>query len=573
MKYNILHLTDWHLNNPSSIEEKLRIGFFRDYINGLYRKVRSSNIDKIDLLICTGDFIDKGLVKNFEHAKNILIYIIEKFEIKSDSIFLNIGNHDVSVLDLNKGNKKDFEKFEKFFSSSHVNICSNINYQLKKIDNEIFILKLDSIFNELGAINNDSSNKTIIYPSMLSDESIDEIVTSVELNVKKESLLIITSHFPLMINNRMTMILEDDKWLKKHLWSSGMKIAKRILENRIEKNVLFLYGDGHLDNYWSFSDRHHFFMTGMFGGNYLTNHYISNGKVRAFHKTNDAKVIQYDTSNFLDPPLIYNFSYLPEAYDFNSQTGEWKYIQDAIRIETSKSILYPETPTLSNIQGKSEDKREAVECISQTIQEKILEEIRCKNLFSISRTATSIKESSLGWVSISNLFQNHELFCLSIEKMKDWISGNGIELDQNTLICGLGFWGSVFATQLGARTGIMSFCVSSKRIKSSSNYFENVEYVKDEITGITFKNIILVTDVISTGNSISGLKEELSAEIDTSKTKWYSISVLSDKTQERLQKINEFEKIGSLCISLPIPVVDNDKLPDESIFPITFDFR
>lgn len=571
-KFNILHLTDWHLNDPEAIEEKLRSGFFRDYINGLHRKITASGISKIDLLICTGDFVDKGLTKNFKHAQDVLDFALHKFSIAPSALYMNIGNHDIDVSGFKAGNKNEFILFEKNYSRDYKKVCGNNIYDLFELPKKIYLLKLDSVFNETGEINNDPTHSKIIYPSVLNDKSIDEIVTNIELHIKEESLLIITSHFPMIVNDRMTMIIEDDKWVKKHLWGSGMKMIKRIIENRIDKNILCLYGDGHLDNYWSYNNKHHFFMTGMFGGNYLTNHYVLNGQIRTYHKTNDAKVIQYDLNDFANP-TIYNFSYLPEGYDYSAQTGEWKFVQDAIRVENSKTIIYPTTSVSGHSSVPEQEKKEHIECISQVVQDKILDEIRFKDLFSISRTVTSEKESSLGWVSISNLFQNHELFCLSIEKMREWIINNGIEVGENTILCGLGFWGAVFSTQLGARTGIRSYCISSKRIRSSTNYFESINYIKDEINGKNFKNIVLVTDVISTGNSILILKEELSNILSTKQTKWFSLSVLSDKTQERLRNINEFEKIGSLCISLPIPVVDNDKLPDESIFPITFDFR
>ena len=571
--FNILHLTDWHINNPNSLEEKLREGYYRDYIISLYNKVKTSGIDKIDLLLCTGDFIDRGKEANFSHAEEVLNFIISKFSIANNSIFLNIGNHDISVLDHKKGSKESFLQFESKYSSTSKKVSFNDLYDLIEINDKIYLLKLDSIFNEKKEVANDETNNKIIYPSSLEGETIDIIVTEVIKKVPTEALLIVTSHFPMVVNNRMTFILEDETWLKKHLWKSGALIAKRILENRIDNNVLFLCGDGHLDNFWSYSPNHHFFMTGMFGGDYITNHYISkDGGVGSLNKTNDAKVIQYDETN-LNLKQIFTFNYEPEGYIFSSQTGKWKLEKGEIRIEANKSINYPNNQKEEETIAPKTARINYIQCISSSIEDKIIEEIRIKGLFTISRTATSEKESSLGWISISNLFQNHELFCSSIEKMKDWIIKNGVTNFENCIICGLGFWGSVFGTQLGAVTGILSFCIASKRIKINDNYFESIEYIKEEVKDKQFNTVIILTDVISTGNSIITLKSELSSKINLSAAKWYSMSVLSDKTQERLQNITEFESIGSLCVSLPIPVINNDQLPDESIFPITFDFR
>jgi adenine/guanine phosphoribosyltransferase-like PRPP-binding protein len=137
----------------------------------------------------------------------------------------------------------------------------------------------------------------------------------------------------------------------------------------------------------------------------------------------------------------------------------------------------------------------------------------------------------------------------------------------------MGFWGGILASQLNARRNNKCFLVSSRRIPNNTNYFESIDYVIDSIRETDFNEIVIVTDVISTGNSILRIKEKITLNFGNKCKKFIAISVLSDKNQQRLQQLNEFDKIGSLCINMPIPVIDNDKLPDESIFPIEYDFR
>lgn len=565
--FKILHLTDWHIDNPISIEEKLRKGFYRDYVNSLFNEMKAQNKEKIDLLICSGDFINKGKVENFDHAKEVLNYLLEKFSLSPENIVLSIGNHDMKVSKHLAGDRTAFDIFSAKYGISKKLITDKL-FSISELSNKIFIIELDSVYNEKGEINNESGNHHLIKPSELLDSTLDFIVTSVEEQIKNPNLIIVVTHFPMSLNDRMKQIHEETGWVEKHLWKSGRDIIQRIINNRIENNIICLYGDGHIDNYWPSSERHIFFMTGMFGGNYVKRTYEKDGKSISFEKTNDAKLIEFIKDN--SGPNIFTFSYYPEGFDYSPQTGIWKMEVGKILVEEKTSITYPilnNTPEKDNLEKK-------VELISGQIQESILECIKTKNLYYFARTKTSDKESSLGWVPISALFENRELLSGSIEKIYEWVSKiNKFENSDNCVLIGLGFWGGIFATQLNARRNNPCFLVSSKRIKHNHIYFESIDYILSQISSFDLMEIIIITDVISTGNSILELKQRISEKLNVSKTKFLAISIISDKNQQRLQKIEEFYKLGSLCIDLPIPVIENDKLPDESIFPVEYDFR
>lgn len=563
----ILHLTDWHIDDPNSIEEKLRKGFYRDYVNSLYNEMKVQGKEQIDLLICSGDFINKGKIENFDHAKLILDYLIEKFAIGPEKVIISIGNHDMKVSNHLVGDRTAFDIFSTKYGLSKKLVSQKL-FSITELPNKIFIIELDSVYNENGEINNDPSNHHLIKPSELKDSTLDSIVTAVEENVKQPNLIIVVTHFPMSLNDRMKQIHEETGWVEKHLWKSGRDIIQRIINNRIDNNIICLYGDGHIDNYWPSSEKHIFFMTGMFGGNYIKRTYEKNGKSISFEKTNDAKLVEFTKSN--SSPNIFTFSYYPEGFNYNPQTGSWKMEVGKILVEEKTSIIYPavtNTPEQDILEKK-------VELISSQIQESILECIKTKNLYYFARTKTSDKESSLGWVPISALFENRELLSGSIEKINEWVSKiNEFENSENCVLIGLGFWGGIFATQLNARRNNPCFLVSSKRIKHNHIYFESIDYIINQISSFNLKEIIILTDVISTGNSILELKQRISEKLNVGNIKFLAISIISDKNQQRLQKIEEFYKIGSLCIDLPIPVIENDKLPDESIFPVEYDFR
>lgn len=563
----ILHITDWHIDDPNAVVEKLRKGYYRDYINSLYNEMKTQGKEKIDFLICSGDFINKGKTGNFVHVKLILDYIIKKFEIKSENVILTIGNHDMKVLNHKKGDRTAYDAFASSYGISKKKISEKL-FSITELPNQTYILELDSVYNEKTEINNDADNHNVIKPSKLDHETLDNIVTSVEENVIQPNLIIVVTHFPMSLNDRMKQIHEETGWVEKHLWKSGQDIIQRVITNKIDTNIICLYGDGHIDNYWPSSEKHIFFMTGMFGGNYVKRTYEKDGETLSFEKTNDAKIIEFTTNNL--SPNIFTFSYYPEGYTYSPQSGSWRMEVGKIVVEESTSISYPALNT--NTEQDILEKK--VELISSQIQETILESIKTKKLYYFARTKTSDIESSLGWVPISTLFEDKELLSGAIEKINDWVNKNSkLENCENCVLIGLGFWGGIFATQLNARRNNFCYLVSSKRIKQNHIYFESIDYIINQVESLDIKEIIILTDVISTGNSILELKQRLLEKLNLTNVKFIAVSIISDKNQQRLQKIEEFHKIGSLCIDLPIPVIENDKLPDESIFPVEYDFR
>jgi hypothetical protein len=565
----VLHITDWHISNPNGQEEKLREGFFRDYINGLYNNLLTNSKTKIDLIVCSGDFINIGIEANFKHATKVLEYLATKFSVPKENVITVIGNHDVAVRGFQVADNSSYKEFSEQFGRL-TEIITKPLYSLQKFRDDIYILTLDSIYNEEGKINNEITNERVIKPSEVKGETIDEIVTAIETLLPQNICLIVVSHFPMVLNHRMTqMIVEEKGWVEKHLWKSGFELAGRIALNRIDDTLIFLYGDGHLDNYWAYTDKHHFFMTGMFGGNYLKRTYEDKltGETISFNKTNDVKIIEY--SNNKEQIEIFTVSYYPLGHKFSSQTGEWKIEKGEVVIETKPTINYPSHNTIIPLEQDN-----LVDLISSPIEQQIIEDIERKNLYFFARTATSNKESSLGWVSISNLFENKELFSHSIDKQFDWLVDKGIvSQESKTIFIGLGFWGSIFAAHLNVKADKICFSVSSHRIRSNHTYFESIDFVINSLSNQEVGEVVIITDVISTGNSILELKHQLSSKLPLQKTRFFAISIISDKTQPRIAQITEFKKIGSLCTNLPIPVIDNETLPNERIFPVSYDFR
>jgi hypothetical protein len=213
-------------------------------------------------LVCSGDFIDRGKVENFLHTKEVLDHLAFKFNIQKDNIILSIGNHDLKVINSKKADYSAYKLFSDGYGPSNTVAHSNI-YRIVEYPNKVYVLELNSILNTSEEISTNPANIHVINPSNIDDKDIDDVVTAVERVVKDPNLIIVVTHFPMSINNRMSIITEESDWVKKHLWVHGKEIMQRITNNRISNNIICLYGDGHNDNYWSASENHHYFMTCM----------------------------------------------------------------------------------------------------------------------------------------------------------------------------------------------------------------------------------------------------------------------------------------------------------------------
>jgi hypothetical protein len=571
--YKILHITDLHINDPTSPKEKLRAGFYKEFINGLHEVIKNNfGSDSIDSLLITGDFVDKGKVDNFSHAKLVVEYFSSKFNTKK--IGMCIGNHDFNAKIEQSGNIKDSRKPYNDFAAEY-----SFGPEIKKGDfytishdssSHVYLLAFDSI---IGANGNN-------IPSILNDSQIDEIIHQISL-IDSTKTLIVISHYPMYIFNRSTILTEEEGWVKKHLWTSGNKIFERCLNTRKEAATIWFFGDAHIPDFASINN-HHIFMTGMIGGDYTSRAYIKNNNPISYNKTNEVKLIELKKGD--NSPIIYTFTYKPTGFDYDPHTGQWEMAQSRTRDLPHQSFAKknsnenkPLLDSTLNYQPKLSDS--LTEQISSSIQTAIIEQIKLKKLYSFNRYATSNEESSLAWISIHRLFENKELLCGCISKSYEWLKKSYSEFNNsNCIFIGINFWGGILASQVSIETGIRNFCLATKSDGRHNNFFETIECTCETIKQLkeeeSIKYIFFFTDVISTGKTIYDLKNEIGKSLNLSdQVTWVAISIISDKKQFRRFDLSSFNKIGTFCSDLRIPIISNDDLPEEHILPVKYDIR
>lgn len=552
MNLKILHITDFHISNINSSDEKLRLAFYEEFLDGLVNELRDSfSITSVDYLFCTGDFIDCGSVDNFEHAKVVIDYLGEKLSAK-DKIAVCLGNHDY-IISLDKQGKQSearasYYEFEKNFQIGHECIKRDF-YQIRKV-NDHYVLIFDATLGSLG------SNK----PSILSDTQIDNVVMDIAKYVPSNKPLFVLSHYPMITNQRSQQRLEEIGWEDSHLWKSGSKIVERIFNKRQECLTFWFFGDGHAPDFTSFNNFHHFLMTGMIGGNYVNPTFKDkDGNLKSYNKHTEVKLVLIN-----EEITINTIFYKPKGNTFDPHTGEWQSVKSKIRIEENISVKI-----------KEDDKPPAVgpndiktELISDSVQREIIETIKLKKLYSFNRYSTSDEDVSLGWVAIPRLLESRELLNRCIDKSILWLKDEISVLNtKSSILIGLDTWGSIFATQISVRENIKNYCVATKDGGRHNVHFESIEALCDRIKEIKeMKYIIFFTDVVATGNTIIQLKKKLEV-VTQGDVKWICVSLISDKSQKRVKNFDEFNSVGTLCSDLILPLVKKSQLPDESILP------
>lgn len=66
---------------------------------------------------------------------------------------------------------------------------------------------------------------------------------------------------------RKTEIMHSDSdWVNNHFWKRGNHILHKLLLTRDQGATIYLYGDGHIPDFWMYNiENHHGVMTGMIG--------------------------------------------------------------------------------------------------------------------------------------------------------------------------------------------------------------------------------------------------------------------------------------------------------------------
>jgi orotate phosphoribosyltransferase len=538
MKKNILHITDLHLDDFEGTSEHLRRKFYREYIDLLHEKIKEDKLE-IDYIIITGDFINRGKVENFIHVSEIVNYLVEKFNIQKENICCTIGNHDYKW----KEEESDFSNsielrkpYQDFTKEFDVNIiASSDRYVLKKLDDNIYYLSIDSTLYSVSG-----------KPGKIKDDELDEIVNdTLKNNLTENSTLLIGCHFPIISDENNFLASEEENWPENHVWINGASLRERI-SNLKTLHTIWFQGDVHAGDQKKIKNST-YILTGRFGSD------ISS--ISEFPR--QCKIIQITETN----ESLYKYSFISKTHKPNANIGEWE------RIGPSE-IRTIENHTIKNI-DKKDDRQSLINVVDTEIEDEIMSDITNNDLFKIGRFKTNDAFSSIGWIKINSLMNQPALLSRIIEKSLKYINHIVTSDSSDCVILGLEVIGGILASQISVQTNTKNYIFP---VRGNGRFHSAEETDKTQMFEELekYKEAIIFIDVISSGNTVEDFVNSLKEK--NSELKIHVISMITNNNSSRPTTIKNSSSYATFCSKLRVPLIKNEDLPDEKIFPIMLDF-
>lgn len=552
-EYNILHITDLHLEAFDGTKEHLRKRFFKEYIDGLVDIINSKSLS-VDFVAVTGDFVDKGRTENFVHILEIIDYLLGRLKLDRSRIGVCIGNHDYKYKEesndgLNSQEvRKPFAEFAKNFCNGK-SYKSNQRASISKVEENLFFLSIDST---LGSHEDNLKGK----PGNIGDEEIDIIVNDfVKDVIPSGSVLLIGCHYPIEMFPDSVGYASEDDWATNHFWAKAAHLRNRINSQKGLKKI-WLMGDTHMPDHLRYQyDDLFYVMTGRFGG--------STDSRRPSYLFRQCKIVSTKERH---QDIVTTFSFEMSSHEDSSMGGKWKHeVSDIRSLNTPGRAM--EKVTLDGVNTESKG-RSSVELISDVIQETLVNRVIEFDLYSFGRFITSSNKTSLGWISINPLLNETKILASIVTKTSDRLFEKILCAPDEAAIIGIDFWGAIIGSQVSVLSGITHYCIATR---GNGQYHTSMEFKNqlfhDKVKAVA--EIVIISDVISCGGTIEKVVSSI-LQVNA-KVKIHVVSVVANTSMNFVDQPN-IVSFGSFCVAIKIPIVANDFLPDERMLPANIDF-
>ncbi|ENM5746732.1 metallophosphoesterase [Vibrio mimicus] len=540
---NILHLTDLHIANPTGCDEALRVGYYKEYIYDLKSSIGEQ---QIDMIVVTGDIVDRSKFDNYQHAEEVLRYLATSLSVSLDRVFICNGNHDVCR---KTGSRQKFDEFSESLSGGKNKVFSSDYYTGYKLENDL-ILVIDSI--------------NINYATGLPcAEVVEKIVDGIVLDVQQQNVenVFILAHHATDGGEMAVFATLDEgvEWSKDHMWYSGDLIFRRIArEPNISGKAFWFAGDVHMPQHLVIDDKRVISLTGSMN--------FVGGDVHGTTMSPSVRLINSEN--------IYTssqFEYRRVSHGGTGCEGRWVEVSiDAVSRQSSKprSGVPEHNPVvisakLNNIVddlAKSVPEKESDKLMiwNSDFDTALKDEIKRKELYKFGQFSKSGQFTSLAWISITQLFQSPSIYGETVKNFTDAVKHILKETGcdkQDCLIVGIDNWGAILSARLGAATNIRSCGIG---VNGGNDSYDDAEIVNNELKHIiqNKKLVFLVSDVVATGSTVSKVFTELTLECND---KVANLSVFIDALSDYVE-LPEFDFNVVLCGSVKIPVIETNKL-------------
>jgi pyrimidine operon attenuation protein/uracil phosphoribosyltransferase len=566
-EWRILHISDLHIEDPAAQGELLRKGFYKEYLGSLAHVIGLSAEGPIDCMVVTGDFVQKSHTEHLGFAGEVISFLAEAVRLAPSQVATCIGQHDVVRTIESQGKAREARApYEAFlaqlgFANSASVVAQAPRFVLCKPRDTIWCLMIDST---LGGPPGD--------PGDIPSQEIDSILEHVYVErIPVDHLLIVGTHFPPMLPPDLVAdFLENDPdYHKNHEWVRGKPLRERIARyrERVGAKMLWLSGDVHQPLQQTIGKGQYFVTAGRLGTS------TAGADSPVFRQ---ARVITVSSTS--EAPLITTWSYMARGRHESEHLGEWVPLTDnAWGAKGDKSYARAPSKTSAASDGAVPIALRPgmqIAVIDVELQDHIVEQIRQRGLYAIGRFRTTQSEVSLAWVSIGPLLNATGMLNAVVERMTKWVEQHVANMDmemKDVVLLGIDCWGSILASQVSVLTGAANYCIAARGRGEFSTAGEGIsQRVVDTIAQV--KCVILVNDVIATGNTIRWVYDQVVEKLPERHLEWLTLSVICDPAQDRSVDCRFTSCHGTACALLRMPVLLKEEVPDESVFPPRLSF-
>lgn len=360
----------------------------------------------------------------------------------------------------------------------------------------------------------------------------DRLILKIKEVVGENDLLLIGCHFPIISFDDNFLAGEEVDWHKNHVWIAGNSLRDRIKRLKT-KSTIWFHGDVHASDQKIIEDET-FVLTSKFGS-----------KPDKSEQKRQAILISIKEGSVSKITCNYEFP----THNQNSRLGDWNC--------TELHELRKALP----IENNKESEEEKVFPINQEIEKEILRLIRERELYKFGRFHVSKEYISLGWVDINKLMNDKDLLNRISDKSYELIKSKISESSLETFFLGVDIIGGILVSQLSVRFNVKNSVIP---IRTKSDHYSVFEFSHSPafVDKTHIKNVVIFIDIISSGNTIKSIVEEIIAI--NSESNIHVISIISNDIEKRIISIPNTRSYNTFCSKLKIPIVKHTDMPDET---------
>jgi orotate phosphoribosyltransferase len=543
MRY-LLHVSDLHIGGPPS-SVKVSAETIGNYIQSFVSAVRAAaRGGTICGIVFGGDYVDKAWFLSCPDAVRVITRLMSELKIPRQAAAMCVGNHDL-----------DFNKQDATFKSS--------GGQSGPARTAMYRPFLDGIWRPVFGASRKYAPISVVplqgNITVLCIDTCQELrrdapkLSSLPANALRQTQeeLASCSHKsgPIaVVMHHPPMTVEPD-----HLGTRG---AAEYIDKASDRIRIVLYGDQHELSVQSVENS--------FGRVFYAG-------CRSFGKfattaARGAALIGFDDNDRVSRicDVFYTVDRNADAFYYGTWSHRLHVDAGEIKLrQQSFSDIQPVTPTPKTLK-KIAAPRQAYALCNDEIALNLHAWVRQDGLLVQGRFAVHPGKLSVTWIDVERLLTDPKRFNAIAIAGADWVRRECLQLTKHVFVMGVDSNGAMLAARIGQILGLASsYCISRRRKPYHATYEARYNIPKQ------MSQVVLVTDVISSGDTIADIASELCTPGMTSSRQYAALSMFVSPS---LSPIRNVPRVGTLCDNYEMDIVAKRNCSTDDL-PLDLDLR